>query len=592
MPISRVVTRGYGSFGSVASVVSRGYAAQLADALLAQSIAAGTPTVGAPAIGQEHELVAPAIAAGTPTVGAPQLGQEHQLVAAGIAAGVPSVGAPKVGFGEPDALRALGIAAAIPTVGAPALTSQRPYFTILPPNATGFERSLEYPQRRLMDLPVPIRDVWRWDKCPVDLLPWLAWAMSVDIWDPDWPETKKRAIIRDSFELHRRKGTLWCIERYLSFAGAKLIKAIVPPNKAFPGTSMTPTERQAWLNRFPQIRVFRFRDRGVQTYGAFASRGSFKLNKTFLGAGPAHVPPETGTATVPTFFPYQTDAAARWGRRAFLWDKGAHFLASGLETPLTTVQRSTVEHDGVAVDYEQVLVPGSAVQSLFLGAFAKGNHIGPNGRKDGRLFPVASTAPTRIVSLRREHEYTAEADVLRQFTLRPSLQPILAFPEHVAEAGTSKAGIQVFGGLPGRWLDPETLTRKRVKSFLVGYMPETSSPQRLFDRLYLHDPARLPNGRPPSIYMGNFRLGQPPFTAELSVQVTGRRSNYEFGRFVYGHLTTGDRGPLNLVRKAVQRSKAHRDKILIKTQLHRPVTTADGITTDASARSGDLVMAA
>ena len=67
-----------------------------AHALTASSVAAGTPAVGAPTIGQTHALTAASVAAGAPTVGAASLGQIHGLAAASVAAGAPFVGTPTV----------------------------------------------------------------------------------------------------------------------------------------------------------------------------------------------------------------------------------------------------------------------------------------------------------------------------------------------------------------------------------------------------------------------------------------------------------------------------------------------------------------
>ncbi len=101
--------------------------------------------------------------------------------------------------------------------------------TLLPPNSTPLERALEETQARIGEIPVPIPTVWRWDECPEELLPWLAWALSVDFWSDEWPTEKKREIIRNSIELHRLKGTLEGIRRYLDFAGISLVRAITPP---------------------------------------------------------------------------------------------------------------------------------------------------------------------------------------------------------------------------------------------------------------------------------------------------------------------------------------------------------------------------
>lgn len=87
--------------------------------LIAESIATGAPTVGAPALGQIHGLTATGIAIGAPTVGTPALTQAHALAASGVATGAPTVGTPAVG--QVHALTASSIATGAPTVGSPAL---------------------------------------------------------------------------------------------------------------------------------------------------------------------------------------------------------------------------------------------------------------------------------------------------------------------------------------------------------------------------------------------------------------------------------------------------------------------------------------
>jgi len=78
--------------------------------------------------------------------------------------------------------------------------------SLLPPNATRFERALEAGAARIVDVEAPA-DIDDALQCPVELLPWLAWGLSVDIWDADWSEADKRAAVAGSIALHRRKGT-------------------------------------------------------------------------------------------------------------------------------------------------------------------------------------------------------------------------------------------------------------------------------------------------------------------------------------------------------------------------------------------------
>lgn len=91
--------------------------------------------------------------------------------------------------------------------------------SILPPNATRLERALERAGAIALGFDVPIADLWSPDRCPKPLLPWLAWALSVDVWDPSWPEEERRDVIRNSVEVHRRKGTVGSVRRQLAAAG-------------------------------------------------------------------------------------------------------------------------------------------------------------------------------------------------------------------------------------------------------------------------------------------------------------------------------------------------------------------------------------
>ena len=85
--------------------------------------------------------------------------------------------------------------------------------TLLPANATAQEKAQEQAIARVADVPVSITPLWNPDTCPLDFLPWLAWAMSVDEWDSDWSEDQKRDSIWGSYDNHVKKGTLGSVRR-------------------------------------------------------------------------------------------------------------------------------------------------------------------------------------------------------------------------------------------------------------------------------------------------------------------------------------------------------------------------------------------
>ncbi|UTS80935.1 hypothetical protein OL67_002006 [Phaeobacter piscinae] len=65
----------------------------------------------------------------------------------------------------------------------------------------------------------PVTTLMNPDTCPADLLGWLAWAFSVDVWEPSWDEATKRRVIKAALAVHRRKGTVTALRRVLESIG-------------------------------------------------------------------------------------------------------------------------------------------------------------------------------------------------------------------------------------------------------------------------------------------------------------------------------------------------------------------------------------
>ncbi|MFN4098148.1 MAG: phage tail protein I [Pararhodobacter sp.] len=90
----------------------------------------------------------------------------------------------------------------------------------LPDNKTDFERILvEIDGRTLAIDAEVVRRVKDPALCPAELLPWLAWEESVDIWEPDWPESQKRQAIAQSWALHRHKGSRQSVSDAIGLLG-------------------------------------------------------------------------------------------------------------------------------------------------------------------------------------------------------------------------------------------------------------------------------------------------------------------------------------------------------------------------------------
>lgn len=85
---------------------------------------------------------------------------------------------------------------------------------------------------------VPLRDLYNADTCPVQLLPHLAWAWSVDRWDYRWTESTKRAAIKASYYIHAHKGTIGALRRVVEPLGylIEIIEWFKMVPEGIPGT--------------------------------------------------------------------------------------------------------------------------------------------------------------------------------------------------------------------------------------------------------------------------------------------------------------------------------------------------------------------
>jgi phage tail P2-like protein len=95
--------------------------------------------------------------------------------------------------------------------------------SILPPNASPLLRAFEATARERLLIDHPIGDVLDPDRCPEALLPYLAWAYSVDVWRPEWPAHVQRARIKASLSVHRRKGTAAAVREVVASFGGQVV---------------------------------------------------------------------------------------------------------------------------------------------------------------------------------------------------------------------------------------------------------------------------------------------------------------------------------------------------------------------------------
>jgi phage tail P2-like protein len=98
--------------------------------------------------------------------------------------------------------------------------------SLLPPNATPFERAAEQAISRLGDIPIDLpTTLWDPMNCPEDMLAYLAWGLSIDAWDPLWPLMVRRHRVATAIEIQRQKGTVKSVSDVVeSFGGSMVLK--------------------------------------------------------------------------------------------------------------------------------------------------------------------------------------------------------------------------------------------------------------------------------------------------------------------------------------------------------------------------------
>lgn len=99
--------------------------------------------------------------------------------------------------------------------------------TLLPPNATALEVAFDKTVAgRHAALPSIVPSLWNANTVPAAVLPYIAWALSVDEWDEKWSNEKKRDAVNKAPELHRRKGTPLGVRRALASIGQDNVQLI------------------------------------------------------------------------------------------------------------------------------------------------------------------------------------------------------------------------------------------------------------------------------------------------------------------------------------------------------------------------------
>ena len=392
---------------------------------------------------------------------------------------------------------------------------------LLPPNRSALESAVvqalhtrTHPERTIATLHQPGAA----GGIAAPLLPWLAWGVDVLAWPRHANETQRRQLAAASWRMHRQMGTLAGLREIAAVFGASIPRAIVPPAKTYAGAALTTAERNAFVARYPQLRIYPQRLTG-QRVGAM-------LDGCYPGAG-AH--------------PVTTDAALRLAPQAFL-------ARDGVETPLQSTVRELQTTERTAQTVTEVRQPGQAGAVGFCGRPVR--------------WLARSTAAARMYRLRLSTMYREGQEQVRRVAVSPGLGLLDVRHDWIAGRGVA-AGI--FAG-----------------GHVAGHLRHSTARERLYKRLWLFDPALDVTRRGATSFCSASRLGMPAHHAQLTLAMPSHLGARVARRHVQGFLVPTDKTAYHDALAALRDVARASDRIAIETAVHRPLAASEAVRAGAA----------
>lgn len=299
------------------------------------------------------------------------------------------------------------------------------------------------------------------DRVPATVLPHLADQFHMRhtvAWRRAQTDAERRGLVKAAIARHRIKGTLAGFRLAAEDAGGRLVGAVVPPAKTYVGAAMTLAERNAFVVRYPQLRIYPQRLTGHKV-GAL-------LANLHLGAA---------------VHPVQTDAVLRLAPRAYLF-------RNGVETPLDVIERVEQISTRQATTITEVRAAGTAGIQAFCGRHCR--------------WPAKSDAARRMYRLVLDSTYQEHSESLRRETVSPGLSPINIRYDWIAGNGLA--------------------TGVHAGQFISGHLLRSTARERIYKRTWLFDPDIAIAGHGGMSFCNATRLSMPAFHAELAVALRGK----------------------------------------------------------------------
>lgn len=454
--------------------------------------------------------------------------------------------------------------------------------SVLPPNRTPWELAISQTSGDRRPTPTHlVKDIWNPDACPVEMLGWLAYQLSVDIWDEDWAETEKRNVCRQALQLHRIKTTAAGIKAHVALTGATVKRIVRPPARGFRYGARTPDQQAAWLDSLPQVRVYPFltdavaRPRamfssipGGKTFRSF-QKSTIKTSEPTPGVySPIGLTQPGSVESVADGFYYPLGftqpATVEIGRGSFFSPLGipvpdptAVFTRTGFNVASRGTQlfgvRATYADDGAEQDIDyQTNADGSS--TAYIGAIRHRLWYG-GGSYYSHGYREETMALDSTVSFVADN--SAES-----FAIPRGATPVNVQPQMVYEQRSAPAARAFVGRFRGN-----TFRLASYAQFLI------------YDKVSIVDPTKLGTARATRSYYGYGRYGIDDYTAEIRIDIPMLRPRARSGKwYSAGFRQAADMTPLQRAIEAVRVSKSFRDTVLIDTTTYEVVSFGGTLT--------------
>ncbi len=277
---------------------------------------------------------------------------------------------------------------------------------------------------RFFNLPTWKATVWHVDSVEAAMFPFLAEMLGItetDGWQKAQTEQERRAIIKGAYARSRTRGTATGLRQAAAESGGQVRRIIAPPNKLYLSAAASTAERNAWLSKHPELRLY---PRRVPGHKEVAMLGSEFLNGNC--------------------YPAKSTALVRSRLRATL-------VKDGIETEVESPSWQIATKSNQAIT--EVVIPGKRGYASFTGSPLR--------------FIAATDSSNRRIVLQNVALYQEQTATLGLRTLASSLTPMDVDGEMVSVIRQGSPAATFLGRFPRHTasLDAALSQYRRIRLF-------------------------------------------------------------------------------------------------------------------------------